>query len=418
MGRIGRALSSAIASCALALGALAQAPRELLRDCAPDRLKTTLVELRRWGTVGLEECIALSVRGQFEATPAGHEVARATLREQWSTCMSMLRSKQAEPLSTGDLARVLALIGAVGTLEDLPLAVEFAATWPPDEVELDIQQATLAEAATRELALAISGVLARTSARFPSLEDVVGRCPGLATGAVIDAFARCERREALAALARALPSATEHASQIVSAISRAARRVAAPHDAATLRAVRALLDQPQRSGFREALICVGWLEDEESAERLVELLEHPSPGVRVDALWSLRAVTGARFKADAKKWAQWIGGERVWANSRLPSLLEELEQTDAVETSNALNELLRHSFPRHVLAEALARRLGRLQPEAFTAACAALAHLDSRAALPALESLDLGARSESERTALEACTSALRAPRSAPLARR
>lgn len=388
--------------CALLIAAhavAAQSPRDLLRTCTPERAPRLALELQRSADVGLHECFELIVRAAFEATPAGHGAARAALVESAPWVVGRLHGLPPDALGAAELERAIELLGELGSLDEVALTCELARRIPADEGELEgVHLADRAHASARR---ALAHLLARAPRGVPRVDDVARRAPPWAALLVIDAFAACDQRAALARLGEALDSERENIAALVRAIGTAAQRELGPHDARTRRAVLQRMHQTDAVGFRESVISAGWLEDHDATGRLLELLESSSQGVAADALWSLKRITGVQFRSDPHQWRAWLDEAEAWRQTRFPSLVDTLEAVDSAASGAALNELLRRGFPRHELAAAIAPRVVRLKGRAFEAVCEGLVQLRSAAALADLRNIDPGQRSSSERAALE-----------------
>jgi hypothetical protein len=401
------------AACALSLACLApRAPaqepsrvRALLERCADDSVDRTASDLRALGAEGVRECLEAILRSELERRPAAKRAALAVLAGRAEAVRAAIAPLLDSGASTESRARGLEALAAAGTLEDLELAISLAtsspaATGPDGEPCVDPDVLDRLQACT-------STLFAREPDEIPRAQARIERCPGALAPALVAALGETGTPQGLALLGELLSRGTPHASSAVAAIATAAKGLPPPFDLRVRDAVRWTLERETPEGFREAVICVGWLEDDRSAALLVDLLDHASAGVRADALWSLRRITGARIEGDRERWSRWLDAEDRWRAERLPAMLASLETGAPAERAAALNEVLRHSFPRHEIALELALRVGRLDGAAFAAACEALAKLGSRAALPPLLEL----RGEApDPAALDRCLAILAGP--------
>lgn len=381
--------------------------RALLERCTEPSVERTASDLRALGAEAARECLDAILRDELEASPAAKRAALAVLAGHAAAARVAILPLLDAGASPGVRARGLEVLASAGTLEDLELALSLAATFPlvpgPDGdpcADPDVVDRLRASAAA---------LFAREPDGLVHARSSIERCPAAWAPALVAALGESRTPQGLALLVELLSSGTSNASDAVAAIATAAQGLAPPFDPNVGDAVRWTLERETPGTFRQAVICVGWLEDERSAALLLGHLEHPSAGVRADALWSLRRITGTRLEGDPERWRRWLDAEERWRAEQLPALLSELETGQPAELAKALNEILRHSFPRHEIARELASRLERLDGAAFTAACDALAVLGSRAAVPALLELRAGATGPRV-AALERCLGLLAGP--------
>lgn len=305
--------------------------------------------------------------------------------------------------TASELEQGLARLAREGTLGEVELAVMIAARIPSEPDDLG----TASTSGPRLLTASLRDVFRRHAVKLPRVATVVGERSEPWAGALIAAYGDSATPQAVARLGEWLASGPENASGAVLALSAAARTQQGPFDARARATVRALLDRPGRSGHREAVLALGWLDDDESVDELCELLRSGHAGIADDARWSLERITGARFGRDALVWRRWLSQERDWRLERLPGLLDQLHDTNRGAAALALNELARHQFPRHELAARLSERIGALDGDLLGCACGALAQLRSTAAIPALRELLEQDRPEGEHAELSATLAVL-----------
>ncbi|MBM3991158.1 MAG: hypothetical protein FJ298_09135 [Planctomycetes bacterium] len=290
-----------------------------------------------------------------------------------------------------ELEAGLQRIGRAGALADVELAVLLAARI--DEPLLDDptpRGAQLLRAATARL-------FERHALKLPRLGALLGERANPWRATLLAAVGDSRTPEAVARLGEWLAQGGEDTRETVAAIAHAARGMHGPFDERATFAVRSLLDRPGRAGHREAVLCVGWLEDEQAIDALLDLLRGSHAGLARDAQWSLERITGARLGSEASAWRRWLSEEREWRLEVLPVALDELLESDAAVQARALNEIARHRFPRHEIAERLSNRLAALDGDVFVCACAALGDMGSAAALDSLRAVSAQERSEEER---------------------
>jgi len=295
--------------------------------------------------------------------------------------------------TSAELEAGLQRLGREGTLGDIELAVMLAARI--EEPQLD-GQLPRGERALRDAA---SAVFARHALKLPRLGTLLGERGQPWRATLIAAVGDSRTPQAVARLGEWLGQADDNVRDTVAALSQAARSLQGPFDERARAAVRSLLDRPGRPGHREAVLCVGWLEDDEALDALLDLLRSAHPGLAKDAQWSLGRITGAHFGSDPVAWRRWIADEREWRLEVLPGALDDLLGDNAGAQARALNEIARHRFPRHELATRLSARLSALDGDRFTCACAALGELGSSTAGEALRQASEQDRPENERLA-------------------
>ena len=301
--------------------------------------------------------------------------------------LGALAVREAEP---AEFEAGLQRIGREGALADVELAILLAARMdePSTETEASRGAELLREAASR--------VFARHARQLPRIGALLGQRAQPWRGALLAAVGDSRTPQAVARLGEWLAQGGDDARETVAAIAHAARGMQAPFDERACRAVRSLLDRPGRAGHREAVLCAGWLEDDQAIDALLELLRGAHPGLARDAQWSLERITGSRLGADPLAWRRWLGDEREWRLEVLPGALDDLLDDDAASQARALNEIARHRFPRHEIAGALSSRLAALDGDVFSCACAALGNLGSSVAREALQQASSQVRTEAE----------------------
>lgn len=299
-------------------------------------------------------------------------------------------------------------LGREGTLADLELAVLLAV-----RIE-ELEPASESPHAAPALRAAASAIFQRHAIKLPRLGALLGERAAPWRAALLGAVGDSRTPEAVARLGEWLTVSSEDTRGTVAALSHAARGMQGPFDERARAAVRALLDRPGRAGYREAILCAGWLEDDEATEALLDLLRSAHQGLAKDARWSLERITGVQLGSDALAWRRWLSEERDWRLEVLPTALDDLLADDSSTQARALNEIARHRFPRHELAQRLAGRLGALDGDRFVGACAALGELRSGTASEALRHVSEQDRPEREQLAAHAALARLVPPASRP----
>jgi len=384
--------------CALPAGA--QTADELLRRCDPANVEATAAQLRQRGAPAAEACITLLVQGGEGATAASNAAALAALPAFLDELREALAGTTREG-SPVEKQRGLDVLGSVGFVRDLTLALELAAAYPL------CQNACVSETARADLRGSATRIVARHLKDLAGIEQVLEHCPTEFMLPMLDALAANASREGLVALGRLLEGVEPSSGLLLVAIGRMARTVPAPHDPQLRASVRWILERDGGSGFREAVLCAGALDDELAVEPLIGLLEHENPGVRLDALWSLERITGTKLGPRKERWTNWCREQELWWDNHARARLEDLGSRDGAVRGAALNELLRRRFPRHPLARGLAEKLEVLKGADFQQACATLEGLGSPAALEPLRQIDRKRLGAPQQAALEKCLAKL-----------
>ncbi|HRV80759.1 MAG TPA: HEAT repeat domain-containing protein, partial [Planctomycetota bacterium] len=142
------------------------------------------------------------------------------------------------------------------------------------------------------------------------------------------------------------------------------------HHAATIRA--------------KAAMCLGSMDDFESVESLIGLLQDEAKEVREYANLALRRLSGRGFAIDPVRWTAWHRGEQTWWQADGRDALQELKSFDQGKTLAAAFQLSQH---RIFASEFVPELVGRLQegsPEFQVSVCQALGQTGHRAAVPGL----------------------------------
>jgi len=135
---------------------------------------------------------------------------------------------------------------------------------------------------------------------------------------------------------------------------------------------------------REAAAVLGRFNDYESVQDLIELLDDPDRGVRGNAHWSLRHITGKPLDDTSKLWVRWFEAESEWWREKAPDLLDQLGSSQTAEIVGALNQIGRKRLFRDELATEVELLLTHEDPEVIRMACSVLTSLKSRVPLPGL----------------------------------
>jgi hypothetical protein len=148
--------------------------------------------------------------------------------------------------------------------------------------------------------------------------------------------------------------------------------------------IRPYLDPESPSLCRAAIPALVALSDSDSLGPLIELLEHESRGLRQDAHWALRQLTGLELSASPETWGRWYQAEQAWLIRERPRTFQRLRSNEAGVAAAALREVLEHPLARQELCEALPDLLRNRVPAIRAMACEWLADLEVASAVPKL----------------------------------
>jgi HEAT repeats len=74
---------------------------------------------------------------------------------------------------------------------------------------------------------------------------------------------------------------------------------------AFLSEVRDLLDEDDPELRKEAALTLGKFKDQESADKLIEVMEGEDPGLRKNAQWAMEQISGKKLGSNVKRWRAW-----------------------------------------------------------------------------------------------------------------
>lgn len=266
-------------------------------------------------------------------------------------------------------------VGAVARANDLPQLFDLC--FPPEELELD-------ERLARALRRAVTTLLAHDPRGFEQLVTL----------------RRITRPELLPVLVEAVgasrdPHGLLYLSEIaywheglvllvmsqVPLLGTAADE--AVNDALRVR-LRPYLDEGKPGHCRAAVTALEALADLDSIGPLIALLDSESAGLRQNAHWALRSLTGLELSANQETWARWHQAELAWLVRSKPREFQRLRDGDAATVSDALRTILEHPLARAEFASALPELLKNRFPAIRALACQTLADLDATDAVEKL----------------------------------
>lgn len=369
--------------------------RDELARCTPQTAAKVVERLRAAKSEGTQACLDLLLRSKGNTSVTVSETALEVLRTSMPAVRSELTTLASARPTRENARSALTVLAALGELKDLTLALELAGNAPPAppaEVGDELDDLGLRACATE--------IFRRHAEPADALRSAIERAPAEQRELLVAALGASHTYSAVTLLGTWLLRERGPRTALVRALGQSVRALPAPFDERACAGLRESLEHADAPEFREAVLCVGWMEDAGAVGSLVPLLRSPHAGVREDALWSLRRITGARIGADVPRWQRFVADERDWRATQLPDLLDELGGADARASGAALNELVRHRFPRHEIAAAVGARLRALEGAQFVSACGLLGQLGSRAALEPLARAAQERRPAAEQRAL------------------
>ena len=273
-------------------------------------------------------------------------------------------------------AAALRVIGEIGAASDVSLMLDLARTAPA--------LADSGESVDPQFQSSVEKLLGRDVHAFGQFETLFFAADAPLRPLLVQAISNAGTLAAVEVLAHLLGKDGELDVILMTGISHTAASLAAPFDARIEESVRNCLTASSENLVREAALAVGKLEDADALPMLVTLLSHSNRGVRENALWSLKKISGLCFAANEKAWSAWLKVEQNWWRESAPALFSRLETAKRPEALAIVQEVARRRYPRHPLAAELSRALSHPDNEVRRLTCVALGEFRSRTAVPAL----------------------------------
>lgn len=152
------------------------------------------------------------------------------------------------------------------------------------------------------------------------------------------------------------------------------------------------LDEPMRARLRvflaadrpghcrAAITALTALADLESIGTFITLLSAEDRGLRENAHWALKQLTGLSYSPTQETWARWHQSELSWMVRSRAREFHRLQDGDAAESADALRTILTHPFARGELCATLPELLKSRHVPLRELACRTLGELEVVAA--------------------------------------
>jgi len=268
---------------------------------------------------------------------------------------------------------MLQVLGQVGGAQDVRRLFELVAGEPP--------RSPAVVAAFEE---AVTGILGQDERAVSGLRGGFLDLPEELSGALARAGARVPSPAGLELLLAMVGYREPLDTMLLSLAVSVARDLDGPFEEGVKTKARLSLTDPDFQVLRQAALLVARLEDFESTELLIDLLDHEHAGVRASAHRALCELTGLDLRSDAKSWSSWYENELSWYQKEVPTLRRMLTHGSPVQVAEALRELARHRYDRHRTALDIAQVLEHDNRNLRKRACIALRQLQSEAPVDAL----------------------------------
>jgi hypothetical protein len=152
-------------------------------------------------------------------------------------------------------------------------------------------------------------------------------------------------------------------------------------DAAVKVRMRPYLDETRPGPCRAAIVALTAMGDDDSIGALIGLLTSESAGLRENAHWGLKQLTGLGLSSAPEVWTRWHQGELYWLVREKPRAFQLLRERNPATATDALREILLHPLARHELAAALPDLLKSPWPALRMLACRTLEDLEAKTAI-------------------------------------
>ena len=297
----------------------------------------------------------------------------------WPAVQGLLRTVADRPADGAERQLGMDLVGERGSSRDLVLLAELAA--PPRGERI----------AARHSQVFFRRNLRRLLERDPRglrwMREVFEAAHPSFFAPMIETVRETGERDGLLLLAELLGQEASLDPLLLVEMGKLASVVAPPYQDAVRLHVRPHLRSRDTRTLLAAIHAIGVLEDMPSTATLVGLLDGGRANVAQAARRALEGLAGTDLGRDPETWADWHRSQMRWWEQDSRAELDTIAQGSPAEAAELLVELSRRRLFRHQIAPALAEGLRREERDLVLLTCAALGHLGSREAVPALTEL-------------------------------
>ena len=282
----------------------------------------------------------------------------------------------AQPRDADLRAAAVSLLQPVAQAQQVPLALKLIGEGLPEEGP----EPTLAHAFVR----LVASVHARDRDGTRALVAAVPSQTLPVQALMVEGIAEYTHERTASALGDLLGVSVELRVALLVPLAKLIRRIPDAGFEQVLRDVRSGLDAEDAPTRREAALAVGWLRDDRSLARLVELLDDSESAPRTAAHWSLRRISGLKLRGTQSLWRRWLHDSEGWWLNRSETCFAILRSGQPPEVLAALQEIGRQNLGRERIVRELEAVLGMESAEVVSTACAVLERLEDTAAVPML----------------------------------
>jgi HEAT repeat protein len=155
-------------------------------------------------------------------------------------------------------------------------------------------------------------------------------------------------------------------------------------DSGICSAIRPFLKHKNKQLRKEAALTLGKLQDLESGKGLISLLKDKDKGVRGNAYWALKKITGLKFPPSYDRWKDWWDKEYKKINDERKALLKQLHSNTPRKMIKAIPKLAGVQLCRKEIASALLEYITYGNSDIQIEVCKALGRMKAREAVPKL----------------------------------
>ena len=350
-----------------------QAPR--LAPLARQRLDTVFTILEERSVPGFAE-----ISAQALSLPQEDLIIEALRMMSATTVLGEAARRVDLAPSARTRANAVRIAGAVGSADEL---------WWMFELVGKQKEVIGSKAIQRAVESGVTDLLTRNPAAFGQLLAVQREVPSELMPALLRAIGATEDARGLTVLGEVISWRSEFAGHAISQVPRLGASDWPETNERLSDRIRPFLNPDDPELCQSAALALGELGDLRCVSALIDLLEEDAPGLRRNAGWALRRLTGLAFPDIQTTWSTWFQEELKWARRDKARVLDRLESLDDTEVIAAIQDASYHPLFRHELSEALCAVLGHPRPRLRILACRTLERLSSPVAvLPLVDRLE------------------------------